>query len=639
MVFTALRGLNSADPATTLRDHEAVDMHNVLAEPGALGRRRPSLTTLSLSSGPSAEVWQLIRYQPAASSSAAELWAFSGTNTCHRYASSAWASVSLSDTVAAVATSRPYGATLNGKLFLAYNSDQNRLHVWDGTSVRRVGIAASAVPTMADTGSGSYANTIRYYKVQFKIKSGTNVVATSELSASDDFTPSGSGTHARVTKPTTPDSATHWVVFGSSDNVTFYDVSGDLAVGTTTYDDNAAPSAYSSGTVEPTAGLSVPPPAAKYLLSTDNRLFMAGCWETSAAATETGTRNSRVWFTQVLGARDNTGEDESIVQTTDLKYWVDVGENDGDAITGLGGAVDGVVYAFKSRSVWRLSPTGNASVPYRAACLSRSLGATWQDAIAMGEDGAGSPAVYFLSQTGPKRITSGYGIEDLGGDVRQPYGATFSAISAESIACWDAVRRVAWWFALSSSSAYAFQPQFEERTREGVRGGWTRHTMSEANNAVTVYEAASNLVPFVGGSTTEGSTPVIASLSGSSRMDASADTFTPSVTSRVYQPGGPLSRSGFGHVVLEWQYPGAATAPTVSVSSAIGGPLAVLGTVTDTATSSTYTTTVVQEKLESIQLSDVFGFQITVTWDESVDGTTRPRIHGVTIPVTLQEGA
>lgn len=642
VAFSWIRGMNAAEPPTRLPDGMAVDVYNVLLEPAALGRRRPSLETVSLTSGPTGTIVQLYRHQPAVSKTGAELWAWSGTSTLHRLSGGTWSSVSASDTVTSWSTSRPYAATFNGKLFLAYDSDVNRLHVWDGTVCRRVGIEASAAATVANTGAGAYAATLRYYKIQFKIKSGSNTIATSELSASVSFTPSGGGTAARVTKPTTPDSATHWVVFGSADNVTYYDISGDTAVGTTTYDDSAAPSSYSSGTVAPTVGLNIPPPAAKYLLATDNRLFMAGCWETTASSTQTATRNSRVWFTDVLGARDNTGEDESIPQTADTRFWIDCGENDGDAIVGMGGPLDGSIFVFKDRSIWRLSPTGNPFAPYRAERVTSALGATWQDGVCMGEDGSGNPALYFQSLTGPKRIAPGRGLEDLGADVRAYTNTQFSVIHATPITTWDSVRRVLWWFGYGQQESYAFQPQFESSDALGVRGGWTRHLIQNGGNenyAATCYEISNVLVPYVGGHFSIGSTGYLASMSGSSHRDVTGSTFTPSVTTAIVQPGGLLQRVGFGHAVIEWDYPGAATAISVSVVSAIGGPLAVTGTVTDTTTSSTYTTAVVQEKLESIQLADVYGMQATVTWDTSVAASERPRIHALTIPVWAQEAA
>jgi len=647
VVWTNLRGLNLADPPTRLGPEWATTMANLLLEPNTLGRRRPSSATVSRTSGPSSTIEQLIRYQPSTNktgSGGAQLWAFSGSSTIHRLDNGSWSSVTASDTVASWATSRPYGATFNGKLFLAYNSDQNRLHVWDGASVRRVGIAASAAATVANTGAGAYAATLRYYKIQWKIVSGSNTIATSELSASVSFTPSGAGTAARVTKPTTTDSATHWIVFGSADDMTYYDISGNIAVGTTTYDDSAAPSTYSDGTIAPTAGLYVPPPSAKFLLAANNRLFMAGCWETSASSGQTATRNSRVWFTQVLGALDNTGEDEAIAQTTAYKDWVDCGENDGDAIVGLGGPLDGAIYVFKDRSIWRLSPTGNVNTPYRADQISASIGAAWQDAITIGEDGGGNPALYFRALTGPKRLVHGYGIEDVGADVSAPTADAYSFVSETPIVVWDTVRRVLWWFAFDLQDVLAFQPQFEVRDRNGVRGGWTRHTIASGtlgneNRCSTLYEINGVLVPYIGGND-DSTGAALASLSGNAANDVTSAAITPSVRSPIFQPFGLLRRCRFGHAVLEYTSAGDNTnAHQVSIASAIGGPLAVVGTVTDTATEASYSQAVIQEKLESLQLSDVFGFQITVTWDTSHDGDERPRIHGVTVPVFAQEGA
>jgi hypothetical protein len=537
---------------------------------------------------------------------------------------------------------RPHGATLNSKLFLAYNSDVNRLHVWDGTSVRRVGIAASAAPTAADSGgAGTYSGT-RYYKIQWKIINGSDTVATSELSSALMFTPSGANLNVTVTKPTTPDSATHWAVFASADNVSFYKLSSDTAVAATTYVDDDAITTYSNGTIAPSVGLYVPPPAAKYLLATDNRLFMAGCWETTATSTQTATRNSRVWFTAVLGALDNTGEDEAIRQTIDTKHWIDVGENDGDGIVGLGGPMNGAVYVFKERSVWQLSPTGNTDNPYRADRVTDAVGTTGQSAICMGEDGSGQSALYFVSPNGPKRIVFGV-IEDVGQDWRDPENSQWGG-NRPALVCWDINRRLLVLAQSGTNKFYTFQPQFEERRRDGVRFGWARHACLYATTSIRAlvsYEVSNQLTPYFAGAVTVTgvTTPFVASWSGITRNDFASTNMAPVVVSPIYQPGGLLTRVGFGHAVLEWDYPGAATAPSVSVASVIGGPLAVIGTVTGTATNSTYSESVIQEKMESIQLSDVFGLQITVTWDATVDGSERPRIHGVTLPVSAQEGA
>jgi hypothetical protein len=646
--WTNVRGMNSADPPTRLAPDVATNTLNILLEPMSLGRRRPSTAAVSLTSGPSSPIEQLVRYQPGVTkyvgSGGPELFAFSGTTTLHRLASSAWGSVTTNtyDTPTSWLTSRPYGATHNGKLFLAYDSTANRLHVWDGTSLKQVGLTATAAPTPTNDGAGAYAATLRYYKIQWRRDNVSGNVTRSELSAAVSFTPTGTG--VLVTRPSVPnDTPDTWAVYGSADGVNYYELT-TRSTGFSTYTDTAAPSTYSAGTIAPSAGLYVPPPSAKYLLAADNRLFMAGCHETSAGDSfQTSPRNSRVWFTQQQGALDNTGEDQAIAQTSLFKDYVDCGENDGDAITGLGGPLGGLIYVFKERSLWRLTPTGNAQDPYRSDQVSATIGATWQDGICLGEDGQGNPALYFMSQTGPKRIAQGYGVEDIGADIRSYTAASYSSVSSVPLVIWDAVRRVLWWLTYDAQSAYAFQPQFEQRTAEGVRGGWTKHTISSGgttNNAVTSYEISTVQVPYIGG---EGaaSSAKLASLSGNAASDAAVLNLAPTIRSAIFQPAGLLNRVHFGYAVLEWGVGNNTDdfAHSVSVSSAIGGPIAVIGTVTDTATDAVYDQLVVQEKMESIALADVCGFQITVTWDTTEDGSVRPAIHGITIPVRQQEGA
>src|SRR5690606_5003066 len=79
----------------------------------------------------------------------------------------------------------------------------------------------------------------------YTVQSVGTTLRRSEPSASQSFTPSGSGTAARVTKPATiSEGETHWEIEASTDNVNFY-VIATQAVGTTTYNDSADPDTYS----------------------------------------------------------------------------------------------------------------------------------------------------------------------------------------------------------------------------------------------------------------------------------------------------------------------------------------------------------------------------------------------------------
>ena len=320
-----------------------------------------------------------------------ELWGASnnaGTAELRRVVGASTTVVAYSDTVAVADLLYHHSATLNGKFYLAYNSDVNRLHVWDGTALRRVGLIKPSAPTVADTGAGAYAATARNYRVAFRIKSGTDIVAQSELSAAVSFTPSGGGTAARVTKPTTVDSATHWVVFGLLGSVgdvyDLYEELSEIVVGTTTYDDSTAPASY-DGNFPPELGVNIPPPSCKFLATDGAHLFMSNAWETSGAAGETTPKVNRVWFTRALGASD-IGDEESAPNSATLKYYVDVG--DGGPTTGLAGPIYGEVYVFKKRSIWKLVATGDVTIPFRAVLVSRTVGTIDQRLIAdMGDAG------------------------------------------------------------------------------------------------------------------------------------------------------------------------------------------------------------------------------------------------------------
>jgi hypothetical protein len=475
------RGLNqSANPAR-LEPGEYTNGLNVLLAENTLGRRRPGLGPLSTTT--SAPTGAIVSLVPRTSDSVLAFSNNGATPEVHRYNFSAWSAVTISDTAALfgpTALNKPAGVTFNGKTFLAYNSDVNRLHVMNSTGVvmRRVGIEASAAATVADGGgAGAYATTTRFYKIQFKLISGSDTLATSELSAAVSFAPSGANANATVTKPTTPDSATHWVVFASVDNVTYYNLSGNIVVGTTTYADSTVTTAYSSGTVAPSAGLYVPPPSARYLLTDGNRLFMAGCYESTATAKQTATRTSRVWFTQALGALDNTGEDEAIAQTTAFKDWIDVGEQDGDEIRGLAGPVDGVVYVFKNNAIYQLLPTGLSESPYRTERVADNVGLALHNALTAGFDGAGAPCVYFMTSRGPARISPRFGVETLKHDLPTPTAGTNNWLGSDAVfAAWSVQHQMVGWYFQGQTEWWSFQPEFEARVGAGrVTGGWMRH--------------------------------------------------------------------------------------------------------------------------------------------------------------------
>ena len=479
VTFTGLTGRDGSTPSEIMipptRCKEAV---NVDFYQAAFARKRDGSTAVFAST--TAEAFtgvlsSLIRHVPGADETAAELWGVdsAATPVVQRLTGgTAWASPTLKDNIQATPQDVS-GASLNGKLFLAFNSSVDRLHVYDTSTVRRAGLATPAVPTVANTGSGSYAATIRYYKVAWAVTgSGVNN-RRSETSTAVSFTPSGSGTHARVTQPTVAgEGETHWLLYASADN-SIFKLIATTAIATTTYDDNTAPASY-SGASPSLAGEHTVQVSGKYLLAAGNRLLMAGSYES-------GNFNSRVWFTPRLGDMD-VGDDERIPDTTARSNWVDLDENDGGFITGLGGPLDGSVWAFKYRQIWQLVPTGDDTAPYEPHAETKALGCLRHQAIVAAEDEYGAPALYFLSHKGPYRIGN-RGIQKMRDDVLDIWTTVnLDATTVVGFGVWYADRNQVWfWVPVSSANSpnriLCFDTTKGRSDEKGdVRGGWSVFT-------------------------------------------------------------------------------------------------------------------------------------------------------------------
>lgn len=459
--------------------NQCVEALNVDWKDTTFARKRGGSTSVTDTGGTafSSGIQSVIRHVPGASEAAAEFWGIDGAATPivkRMAAGTSFANVTLADAIA----TKPQdvtSATLNGKLFLTYDSTVDRLHAWDGTSVRRVGlIAVAAAPTAANTGSGSYAAVLRYYRVRWLHLSGTTVIRRSEPSASVSFTPSGSGTHARVTRPTAAsEGETHWEIEASTDNAVFYRLS-QIAIATTTYDDSAVTTTYANNTLSDRVGTYVVPTSGKYLLTDGNRLLIAGGWET-------GAKNSRVTFTPVLGSSDQ-GDDERIPNTTVQKNWVDLNENDGGFITALGGPLNGVPLAFKYRQVYRLVPTGDVVAPYLPRRVRDDIGCVAHKTVCVGEDQAGRPALYWLSHNGPYRYGIG-GIEYLGRDNEDIWRAinlAASTVVAHAV-YYPNLHQLWLWIATGESNDPDTKMIFDVRhgvpdENGHVRGGWAQHS-------------------------------------------------------------------------------------------------------------------------------------------------------------------
>ena len=493
-------GRNDTDPPMSLPLNQATEFLNCDWKDTAFGRKRGGSTAVSQTGGTAwgGVVSWLCRHVPGGTDTDAELWATDDDSAPVKrlLSGTTWADVTMDD-----APGNGYdivGATLNGKLFLAFNSSVDRLHVWDPNlavaRVRRVGFATPAAPTVANQGAGTYAATLRYYRVRWlqvsTIGGATVIVRRSEAGASVSFTPSGTGQYARVTQPTLPgEGETHWEVDESTDNATWYVRRGfeqgiHLAIATTFFDDDALVADLTARPASDVAGTHSRFPSVKFLMTDGNRVLGGGAWEASGA--DSSGKNSRIWFTPVLGSADK-GDDERVPNTSTQKNWVVLNENDGGALTGCGGPLSGLLWWFKYRQVWKLQPTGDVVTPYIPRKMRDDIGCVAHKTICIGEDQWGRAALYFLSHRGPYRVTQDGDIEYLGRDNEVTWRSMNLAASTVVAHALYYPELHQWWLWIATGSSndpdvkMVFDVQLGiEDANNQIRGGWAKHTGDSA---------------------------------------------------------------------------------------------------------------------------------------------------------------
>jgi hypothetical protein len=417
LTLTSLAGgLNDSDPPIALSPDQCVRATNVEFYRSKLGERRRGADAIDLTgSGIDActrVVW-LHRHLPTTDPADAQLWALGITDPATAvlvYKDTTWHTVSVTDafTIDGVSEYQVQGATLHGKLFLAYNSAVDRLHVWDGTSLRRVGLTAlSTAPTGADSGSGTFATT-RYYRTRETVQASGTTTLRSEASDVLTKTPSGSGSGLTLTRPTLVNSnATHWELEASLNNADFY-IIATTAIGTTTaIDTTSATAGYGAFTLSEDAGAYEPPHSARLLMTDEDRLMLLGSWEDSAL-------DSSVSWTPVYNA-PGVGNDERI--TLDPVSVLNLDGFEGGSVTDTGRLAAGELGIFKAAHTYKLIRTGNRSKAYDAFAISKEVGAL-DGSVIEGVDATGSSALYFLDPAvGPYRYTDTAGLQYCGADV------------------------------------------------------------------------------------------------------------------------------------------------------------------------------------------------------------------------------
>lgn len=515
--FFAVKGRNGNEDPFLLPNDHCIEALNVDWKGAALGRRRGgSRLCLITESGTafSSGVRFLARYIPTDDPAVQQGLAIDGAATPiikHLDLTQGWVLTTHIDNISSL-PGEANAVALDGKLFVGYDSTQNRLHVLDrfGANptgdLRRAGIPIAAAGTVANTGAGAYAATIRYYRIRF-IRQATGVtILKGELGPVVSFTPSGAGTAARVTRPTAPGEAeTHWELFGSPDNSEFFSVAV-VAVATTTYDDSAAPTSY-NGDSAPDDGSYLPPPSARYLVTDDTRLIMGGAWESSGG--EVVPFTSRIWWTPVKGT--DVGDSERIVITDTIENFDDIDE----PVTGISKPVQGTFFVFSYEGQWKFTGTGDVTNPYARFRVTGGQGCISHKSIVVASDETGYPATYWLSKRGPER-SSRNGNEFCGADISDIWETVNLDASTLAHGVYhEALHQIWWYVATVASNTPDVRIVFDTwlgqvtsiQSLSAVRYGWAKHTGEAANaycscmmgqNTTTGNTPGRRLRPFIG---------------------------------------------------------------------------------------------------------------------------------------------
>jgi hypothetical protein len=451
-------GVNLVDSPMALGDDQCTAAANCEWTQSMLGERRRGLANIDLTGsgldGGGVSIAWLFRYLPTNDESAAELFAmgFVGPTATLARKNTAWhplAYVDAADTVTDPPTAYQYSAvSLHGKLFIAMDTFVDRLHVWDGSILRRTGLnAPAAAPTAVDTGGGTFSGT-RYYRVRWTVRAvpSGKVLLRSEPSPVLAKIPSGAGAGLQVSRPaddSEPPGSTHWELEASTDNINFYVIATPTQAVTFGVDVAPFATGYSANPLSPDILDYALLGSARYLLADEDRLILLGSYEDA-------TLDSRMAWTPVFGG-PGAGNDERF--ETDTDPFVDVNGVEGGRITGGGGPLNGVIYLFKRHQIYRAVRTGDRAQAYQVLCWSKTRGAL-EGSIAQGVDEAGRPCLYFWDpEVGPCRIGAN-GLQWCGADI-YPLAVTVN-VDATTLPMralyYPTKQQMIWWFATGASN-------------------------------------------------------------------------------------------------------------------------------------------------------------------------------------------
>lgn len=163
-------GLNLDDPPSALAKDACTVANNVEFFLSTLGERRKGCEGIDLPAALVADpdmeaVTYKYRHLPTNDEGDAELWVLAqkldGTAArLFRNALGVWTEVTMTDSPVASGLIEMRMQSLHGKLFAAYPSAVDRLHVWDGTSFRRAGLAEPVAPVVINAAVADYSEVV-----------------------------------------------------------------------------------------------------------------------------------------------------------------------------------------------------------------------------------------------------------------------------------------------------------------------------------------------------------------------------------------------------------------------------------------------------------------------------------------------
>jgi hypothetical protein len=472
--------MNNSDPPSAIPKDQCVLAQNVTFERSLLGERRRGCEGIDLTGSPFTNCERIVwvhRHVPSTTLSDAQLWVLgiddTGPAAVLAYKTTVWNTVTMADalTIDGVSEYQIEGVSLHGKLFIAYNSTVDILHVWDGTSLRRTGLPQpAAAPTGAnDGGVGTFIGT-RYYRVREAIQAAGTTTIRSEPSATLTFAPNGNDTGIVVTKPALSASATHWELEASLDDANFYRIATTAVATATVTDTTAFATGYEAYTLSEDVGDYTRLWSARYLATDDDRLILAGSFEDA-------NLSGRVGWTPV-GKATGIANDERMELDTDP--FVDLDTKNGGGLTVLTAAIQGYLYAFKWGHVYQGVRSGLRSAAYKFYQLTDERGAVPGSAV-NAVDQNGAAVLYVLDPAvGPTRIGSRGGLQGCGADLLTTWRDSVNTAATKVIArgVYDSItRQVQWCVATSGSNVPNYglvlqTNEMQDTADTGARRGW-----------------------------------------------------------------------------------------------------------------------------------------------------------------------